>query len=149
MDDRLSPAPGGFSEALAAQLPAAFALSTSVIDFDEVPWSEVIHRYSWRRAPRVSLAGLPEPMRQELAWWLCSLHSDGERVNAVGADGVGEGGRSGGERSRAGAGLVRVPVGRGMDSGRQAPLLRASRPSAGGGVRAQPSCDDRAPARRA
>ena len=80
MDDRLSPAPGGFSEALAAQLPATFALSTPVIDFDEVPWSEVIHRYSWRRAPRVSLAGLPEPMRQELAWWLCSLHGDGERV---------------------------------------------------------------------
>ena len=83
MDDRLSPAPGGFSEAVAAlaeQVPATFALSTAVIDFDEVPWSEVIHRYSWRRAPRVSLAGLPEPMRQELAWWLCSLHSDGERV---------------------------------------------------------------------
>ena len=84
MDDRLSPAPGNLSSeataALAAQLPAAFALSTPVIDFDDAPWSEVIHRYSWRRAPRISLEGLPAPMRQELAWWLCSLHGDGERV---------------------------------------------------------------------
>src|SRR6516225_7867958 len=31
---------------------------------------------------RVSLEGLPEPMRQELAWWLFSLHAGGERVNS-------------------------------------------------------------------
>src|SRR5450755_4455217 len=75
---------GGFSPAAAAalieQVAGAFDVSAGVIDFDDAPWSEVIHRYSWRRAPRISLAGLPEPMRRELAWWLCSLHSGGERV---------------------------------------------------------------------
>jgi integrase len=85
MDDRrhLSRAPGGVlsgAAALIEQLPAAFAISAAVIDFDDPPWSEVIHRYSWRRAPRISLEGLPEPMRWELLWWLCSLHDGGERV---------------------------------------------------------------------
>ena len=75
MDDRrhLSRAPGGVlsgATALIEQLPAAFAISAAVIDFDDPPWSEVIHRYSWRRAPRISLEGLPEPMRWELLWWL-------------------------------------------------------------------------------
>jgi hypothetical protein len=86
MDDRRRPSQmrGGFSPDAAAALiervAGAFDVSAGVIDFDDAPWSEVIHRYSWRRAPRISLAGLPEPMRRELAWWLCSLHSGGERV---------------------------------------------------------------------
>jgi integrase len=86
MDDRRRPSQvrGGFSPdaaaALIEQVAGAFDVSAGVIDFDDAPWSEVIHRYSWRRAPRISLAGLPEPMRRELAWWLCSLHSGGERV---------------------------------------------------------------------
>ncbi|MGH2926616.1 MAG: tyrosine-type recombinase/integrase, partial [Solirubrobacteraceae bacterium] len=66
--------------ALVAQLPDAFTLCTSGIDLDAAPFSEVIHRYSWRRAPRISVAELPEPMRCELAWWLWSLHAGGERV---------------------------------------------------------------------
>ena len=86
MDDRLdrSRALGGFSveaaAALVAQLPDAFALCTPVIDLDHAPFSEVVHRYSWRRAPSISVAGLPEPMRCELSWWLWSLHTGGERV---------------------------------------------------------------------
>ena len=85
MDDRSrSRTREGFSPQAAAalieQVPAEFDVSAGVIDFNDAPWSEVIHRYSWRRAPRISLAGLPEPMRQELAWWLCSLHGGGERV---------------------------------------------------------------------
>src|SRR5450755_4012182 len=33
------------------------------------------------RLPGVVLAGLPERMRCELVWWLCSLHCGGGRVN--------------------------------------------------------------------
>ena len=63
------PAPAGFSKAvtaLAAQLPATLSLFDAVIDFDEVPWSEVIHGTRGDGRPR--LAGrAAEPMRQELA----------------------------------------------------------------------------------
>ena len=66
-----SPAPGGFSSeaaaALAEQVPAAFELSAPVIDFTEAPFSEVTYAYPSRPAARVSLDGLPEPMRHELA----------------------------------------------------------------------------------
>jgi len=86
MDDRFLPAPGaGFSEAaaaLGAQLPAAFDLSAPVIDFRSAPFSEVTYAYPRRTAARVVLDGLPEPMRHELVWWLCSLHGGGERVNS-------------------------------------------------------------------
>jgi len=86
MDDRLSPAPGGpfaaAAAALVAQLPAEFALLVPVIDFTEAPFSEVTYAYPSRPAARVALAGLPESMRHELAWWLCSLHVGGERVNS-------------------------------------------------------------------
>ena len=85
MDDRLSPAPGGSSEAaaaLVAQVPAAFALSTAVIDFTAAPFSEVTYAYPGRPAARVALDRLPEPMRHELLWWLCSLHAGGERMSS-------------------------------------------------------------------
>jgi len=88
MDDRpgLSRAPSGFSpEAAAAlieQVPAAFELSMGVIDFTEAPFCEVTYAYPSRPASRVSLDGLPEPMRHELGWWLCSLHGGGERANS-------------------------------------------------------------------
>jgi integrase len=86
MDDRLSPAPGALSSeaaaALGARLPAAFALSAPVIDFTAAPFSEVSYAYPGRPAARVALDGLPEPMRHELLWWLCSLHGGGERMNS-------------------------------------------------------------------
>jgi integrase len=86
MDDRLSPAPRAVSSetaaALGAQLPAAFGLSAPVIDFRSTPFSEVTYAYPRRPAARVVLDGLPEPMRHELVWWLCSLHAGGERINS-------------------------------------------------------------------
>lgn len=88
MDDRLDPsrAPGGVSPqaaaALVEQVPAGFELSARVIDFTEAPLCEVTYTYPSRPAARVSLVGLPEPMRHELAWWLCSLHAGGERANS-------------------------------------------------------------------
>lgn len=88
MDDRLGPwrAPDGFSPeaaaALAEQVPARFDVSAGVIDFTSPPFSEVTYAYPTRPAARVSLHGLPESMRYELVWWLCSLHSGGERVNS-------------------------------------------------------------------
>jgi len=85
MDDRLSPAPGGPSSAaaaLAAQVPPAFDVSAGVIDFTVAPFSEVTYAYPTRPGARVSVEGLPGPMRQELAWWLFSLHAGGERVNS-------------------------------------------------------------------
>ena len=59
-----------------------FELSAGVIDFTEAPFSQVTYAYPCRPASRVSLAGLPEPMRDELLWWLWSLHAGGERVNS-------------------------------------------------------------------
>ena len=59
-----------------------FDVSAGVIDFTEAPFCEVTYAYLSRPPARVLLHGLPEPMRHELAWWLCSLHSGGERVNS-------------------------------------------------------------------
>ena len=87
MADRLPPssAPERASRTAAAlveQLPAGFELSAGAIDFRSAPFSEVTYAYSSRPAARVTLDGLPEPMRHELRWWLCSLHGGGERVNS-------------------------------------------------------------------
>jgi integrase len=85
MHDRPTLAPEGFSAraaALVAQLPAAFELSEPVIDFTAAPFSEVTYTYPRRPAARVALGGLPEPMVHELEWWLCSLHTGGERMNS-------------------------------------------------------------------
>ena len=153
MDDRLSPAPGGLSSeaaaALGAQLPAAFELSAPVIDFTAAPFSEVTYAYPRRPAARVALDGLPEPMRHELLWWLCSLHAGGERMNSWTLQ----------QWVRVAAALAADPK-RPVDSfaclsveewiaGRQARLLRAPGQAAGADVRADPSSDDRAVVRRA
>jgi integrase len=88
MDDRLHPgrARGGFSPQAAAalieQVPAGFDRSAPVIDFTEAPFSAMSYAYPSRPAARVWIDGLPEPMRHELLWWLCSLHAGGERVNS-------------------------------------------------------------------
>ena len=86
MDDRLLSAPGGLSSegaaALAAQVPTAFELAAKTIDFTAAPFSEVTYTYPSRPAACVELDGLPEPMRHELLWWLCSLHTGGERMNS-------------------------------------------------------------------
>src|ERR1700694_4663170 len=88
MDDRRDRSwePGGFSPRAAAalieQVPARFRFSAGVIDFTEVPFSEVTYAYPCRPAAGVSLDGLPQPMCHELAWWLSSLHGGGERVNS-------------------------------------------------------------------
>ena len=88
MDDRVRPSweRGGFSPqaaaALVEQVPAGFDVSARVIDFTEAPFCEVTYAYPCRPAARVSLHGLPQPMRHELLWWLWSLHVGGERVNS-------------------------------------------------------------------
>jgi integrase len=88
MDDRPHPgrARGGFSPQAAAvlieQVPAGFDRSAPVIDFTEAPFSAMTYAYPSRPAARVWIDGLPEPMRHELLWWLCSLHAGGERVNS-------------------------------------------------------------------
>ena len=43
-----------------------FGFSAGVIDFTEAPFCEVTYAYPGRPAARVSLDGLPEPMRDEL-----------------------------------------------------------------------------------
>ena len=108
MDDRLhrSRAPGGFSPQAAAalieQVPAGFRALGGVIDFTEAPFSQVTYAYPSRPAARVSLDGLPEPMRQELLWWLCSLHAGGERVNSWTLQLVGQGRRGARRPTRSG-----------------------------------------------
>lgn len=88
MDDRLRPSrtPFGFSpEAavwLAERVAAGFEPSAGMIDFTAAPFSEVTYAYRARPAARIALDGLPESMRDELLWWLCSLHAGGERVNS-------------------------------------------------------------------
>jgi len=69
-------------ESLVDSVPAAFLLRTEVIDFRVSPWSEVTYAYPTRPAARLDVSALPESMRQELAWWLHSLHDGGERVNS-------------------------------------------------------------------
>ena len=63
---------------LTRELPTQFVAEE--IDFAKAPWLEVT--YAYRLQPLVSLSALPEPMRQELLWWLHSLHAGGERVDA-------------------------------------------------------------------
>jgi integrase len=88
MDDRphRSRTPSGGSPetaaALVEQVAIEFASSAEAIDFTVAPLSEVSYAYRARPAARISLAGLPEPMRHELLWWLGSLHASGERVNS-------------------------------------------------------------------
>src|ERR1039458_9155086 len=86
MDDGPFSVAGGLGRpavaALIERVAVGFELSAGVIDFAKAPWSEVTYAYPSRPAARVALAGLPESMRQELAWWLCSLHAGGERVNS-------------------------------------------------------------------
>jgi integrase len=86
MDDRrdLSWEPGSSQStaALIEQVPARFRFSAGVIDFTDAPFSQVTYAYPSRPAACISVNGLPEPMCQELAWWLSSLHGGGERVNS-------------------------------------------------------------------
>ena len=89
----------------------------------EAPFSEVTYAYPWRPAARVSLDGLPEPMRHELAWWLWSLHGGGERVNSWTLQAwVRVAAALAADPERA-VGLVRLPVGRGVDARRAATVL--------------------------
>ena len=86
MDDRRDrswePGSSQSTAALIEQVPARFRFSAGVIDFTDAPFCEVTYAYPSRPAARISLDGLPEPMCQELAWWLSSLHGGGERVNS-------------------------------------------------------------------
>jgi integrase len=83
VDERLSASRTALSpRAAALRVPAGFAVTGEAIEFSEAPWREVTYAYPSRPAARVGLAGLPEPMRQELTWWLWSLHASGERVNS-------------------------------------------------------------------
>lgn len=72
----------GRAEALVSNLPAPFLPPSGVFDFRVAPWSEVAYAYPSRPAARLDASMLPEAMRHELAWWLCSLHRGGERVNS-------------------------------------------------------------------
>jgi integrase len=82
MGDRLHPSGELGRVSRLAAAPAGFQLSAGVIDFTEAAFSEVTYAYPGRPAARVSLHGLPQPMRDELLSWVCSLHAGGERVNS-------------------------------------------------------------------
>jgi integrase len=66
--------------ALFAALPASFQAPT--VDFAAEPFARLTYAYPSRPPARLDLAALPEPMRQELAYWLHTLAQAGERVNS-------------------------------------------------------------------
>jgi hypothetical protein len=85
MDERRFSAAGGLPVAagvLAGQVPAGFQCAAGVIDFTQAPFSVVSYAYPCRPAARVGVDALPAAMREELLWWLWSLHVGGERVNS-------------------------------------------------------------------
>lgn len=85
MDERRFSAAGGLpvaAGALAGQVPAGFQCAAGVIDFTQAPFSVVSYAYPCRPAARVGVDALPAAMREELLWWLWSLHVGGERVNS-------------------------------------------------------------------
>ena len=66
--------------ALFAALPASF--QTATVDFTAEPFARLTYAYPARPPARLDLAALPEPMRQEVAYWLHTLAVAGERVNS-------------------------------------------------------------------
>ena len=66
--------------ALFAALPASFQAPTA--DFAAEPFARLTYACPSRPPARLNLAALPEPMRQELAYWLHTLAQAGERVNS-------------------------------------------------------------------
>ncbi len=66
--------------ALFAVLPASFQAVT--VDFTAGPFARLTYAYAARPPARLELAALPEPMRQEVAYWLHTLALAGERVNS-------------------------------------------------------------------
>ena len=66
--------------ALFAALPDSF--QTARVDFTAGPFARLTYAYPARPAARLDLAVLPEPMRQEVGYWLHALAVAGERVNS-------------------------------------------------------------------
>jgi len=66
--------------ALFAALPDSF--QTEAVDFTAAPFARLTYAYPARPPARLELAALPEPMRQEVAYWLHTLAVAGERVNS-------------------------------------------------------------------
>lgn len=54
-----------------------------VLDMQAWPWSEVIYHYDYWSHRHLHL-DLPEPLRNELVWWLWSQHTTGERLPPAG-----------------------------------------------------------------
>jgi hypothetical protein len=65
---------------LFAALPGSFR--TAAVDFTAEPFARLTYAYPGRAPARLDLAVLPEPMRQEVAYWLHTLAVTGERVNS-------------------------------------------------------------------
>ena len=66
--------------ALFAALPSSF--QTAAVDFAAGPFARLTYAYPARPPARLDLAVLPEPMRQEVGYWLHTLAVAGERVNS-------------------------------------------------------------------
>ena len=66
--------------ALFAALPDSFR--TAAVDFTAGPFARLTYACPARPPARLELAALPEPMRQEVAYWLHTLAVAGERVNS-------------------------------------------------------------------
>jgi integrase len=84
MPDRQPPtllgaAPSGPATLLAG-VPPQF--QTAVVRFSGEPFRRVTYAYPSRPPATVDLAGLPEQMRREVAYWLHTLAVAGERVNS-------------------------------------------------------------------
>jgi integrase len=65
---------------LFAALPAGFQVQ--VVEFAAGPFARLTYAYPSRPPARLDLGVLPEPMRQEVAYWLHTLAVAGERVNS-------------------------------------------------------------------
>jgi hypothetical protein len=74
-----APAPPG-PAALFAALPASFQAVR--VDFTAAPFARLTYACPARPPARLDLAALPEPMGQEVAYWLHTLAVAGERVNS-------------------------------------------------------------------
>ena len=66
--------------ALFTALPDSF--QTATVDFTAEPFARLTYAYPALPPARLDLAVLPEPMRQEVAYWLHTLAAAGERVNS-------------------------------------------------------------------
>src|SRR6202007_2231648 len=58
------------------------SFQTAIVDFTAGPFARLTYAYPARPPARLDLAALPEPMHQEVGYWLHTRALAGERVNS-------------------------------------------------------------------